>query len=71
MIGGRKMPEIEYFNFKQAMNYAGIQSYTGLKELIKAGLPVVKVGRTKKISKTAIDKFMKDHEVITTSQKNI
>lgn len=64
------MPEPEYFTLKQAMNYTGVKSYDSLREMINTGLPVVMYGKTKKISKTAIDKFMKDHEVITKSQEN-
>ncbi|EFB62072.1 hypothetical protein [Lactobacillus gasseri] len=64
------MPNTEYFNFKQAMRYLGIQSYTGLKDLINAGLPISIVGKSKKIKKTDIDKFMKVHTVVTTTGKN-
>lgn len=52
----------EYFSYKDAMNYLGISSYKALRDLIHSGLPVIQVGKTKKISKTAIDKFMKDHQ---------
>lgn len=62
---------VEYLTLKEARTYLSIKSPNVLKEYIKAGLPVVKVGKSRKISKTAIDKFMKDHEVITTSQENI
>lgn len=55
------MLETEYLSFKQAMNYIGIQSYNSLREMINAGLPVVMYGRTKKLRKTDIDKFMAEH----------
>lgn len=52
----------EYFSYKQAMKYLGFDSYKSLTSLIKSGLPVIQVGKTKKISKTAIDKFMTEHQ---------
>lgn len=58
----------EYLTFKQAMNYMGFQTYDSLREVIKLGLPVIKFGKSKRISKTAIDDFMKDHTVESASQ---
>lgn len=55
---------IEYFTYKEAMNYLGINSYQGLRCLFKEGLPIIQVGKTKKISKTAIDEFMKEHQKV-------
>lgn len=52
----------EYFSYKQAMKYLGFNSYKTLKQLVTAGLPVIQVGKTKKISKSAIDEFMKEHQ---------
>ena len=52
----------EYFSYKTAMDYLGFDSYKSLAKLINAGLPIITVGKTKKISKSAIDKFMKEHE---------
>lgn len=52
----------EYFSYKQAMEYLGFDSYKSLTSLIKSGLPTIQVGKTKKISKTAIDKFMNEHQ---------
>lgn len=54
----------EYFSYKQAMNYLGFNSYKTLKQLVTAGLPIIQVGKTKKISKSAIDEFMKEHQQI-------
>lgn len=54
----------EYFSYKEAMKYLGFDSYKSLTSLIKQGLPVIQVGKTKKISKTAIDKFMNDHQIV-------
>lgn len=61
-MGGEQMTE--YFSLEQAKNYMGFKSYDALKRYIELGLPVITVGRSKRISKTAIDKFMADHTVI-------
>lgn len=55
----------EYLTFKQAMKYMGFNSYDSLREVIKLGLPVVVFGKSKRISKSAIDKFMQDHTIQT------
>ena len=52
----------EYFSYKEAMKYLGFTSYKSLRRLINAGLPFIAVGQTKRISKSAIDEFMKKHE---------
>lgn len=54
----------EYFSYKQAMEYLGFDSYKSLASLIKSGLPTITVGKTKKISKSAIDKFMNEHQSV-------
>lgn len=54
----------EYFSYKEAMKYLGFNSYKSLTELIQNGLPTITVGKTKKISKTAIDKFMNEHQTV-------
>lgn len=54
----------EYFSYKQAMEYLGFESYKSLTSLIKSGLPIIQVGKTKKISKTAIDEFMNKHQTV-------
>lgn len=53
--------QTEYFSYKQAMKYMGFNSYDSLRETIKLGLPVIELGKSKRISKSAIDKFMQDH----------
>ncbi len=53
--------QTEYFSYKQAMKYMGFNSYNNLREAIKLGLPVIEFGKSKRISKSAIDKFMQDH----------
>lgn len=57
---------IEYLTFKQAMEYLGIKSPKTLRDYIFQGLPVIEVGKSRKISKTAIDDFMKKHQSTVT-----
>lgn len=54
----------EYMNYTQAMKYLGFKSRAALDAYIAAGLPVIQVGKSKRISKTAIDEFMAKHTVI-------
>ena len=65
----------EYFGFKETMQYWGIKSHKTLNYYIQQGLPVTKIGKSKRISKTAIDEFMKAHTVVTkgevTNEKTI
>ncbi|MDC2844544.1 helix-turn-helix domain-containing protein [Limosilactobacillus mucosae] len=55
----------EYMTLKTAMKYLEISNYSTLREYIKQGLPVIKIGRSKRISKTALDEFMKEHQTST------
>lgn len=55
----------EYMSYKAAAEYLGLKTQNTLREYIKQGLPVIKVGRSKRISKTAIDKFMAEHQSST------
>ena len=64
--GSTKMSK-EYLSFKEAMSYMGFTTYDSLRKVIKLGLPVIKFGNSKRISKTAIDDFMKDHTVASAS----
>ena len=59
----------EYFSYKQAMNYMGFTAPKTLTEYIEQGLPTIKVGKSKRISKSDIDKFMADHRVVATQDK--
>ena len=59
----------KYMSIKQAMQFLGLKSYKSIKKLINLGLPVVEVGQSKKISKTAIDEFMKAHTVVATTER--
>lgn len=58
-----------YFSYKQAMEYMGIKSKVTFGKYLKNGLPTIKVGKSKRISKTAIDEFMKAHTVVATQDK--
>ena len=51
----------EYLTLKEAMSYMGFTTYDSLRKVIKLGLPVIKFGNSKRISKTAIDDFMQSH----------
>lgn len=55
----------EYMSYKQTMEYLGIKSKATFGKYIKQGLPTIKVGRSKRISKTAVDKFMEEHQSST------
>lgn len=62
---------IEYLSFKEAMKYLGMKSPVTLRTYITEGLPVIEVGKSKKISKTAIDEFMKEHERSANHEANL
>lgn len=53
----------EYMSYKQAMNYMGFTSMASLYGYIKQGLPTIEVGKSKRIAKSDIDKFMAAHRV--------
>ncbi|KRL27448.1 hypothetical protein FD27_GL001211 [Limosilactobacillus frumenti DSM 13145] len=59
----------EYFSYKQAMQYIGIKSKVTFDKYLKNGLPTIKIGNSKRISKSDIDKFMADHRVVATQDK--
>lgn len=61
--------EQEYFSLTDAAKYLGYGSKHVVYDLIKAGLPVIKVGKTMRVSKSAIDSFMKAHEEVVTYEK--
>lgn len=60
---------INYFSYTEAMKYMGIRSLTTLRTYIKQGLPTIQVGKSKRIAKSDIDKFMADHRVVATQDK--
>lgn len=47
------------------MSYMNIKSKSTFSKYLENGLPVIVVGNSKRLSKTAIDHFMKEHEVVT------
>lgn len=55
----------EYMSYKAAAEYLGLKTQNTLRKYIEAGLPVIQVGKSKRISKTAIDKFMAEHQSST------
>lgn len=61
----------EYFSFKEAMKYLGVKSHKTLNYYIKQGLPVIKLGNSKRISKTAIDEFMQAHTTAVHPSKEV
>lgn len=50
-----------YLTTKQAMDYLQIKSPKTFNGLVKRGLPVITMGKSLRVSKTAIDEFMKKH----------
>ena len=60
---------VGYFNYKQAMEYMNIKSKATFSRYIKQGLPTIQVGKSKRIAKSDIDKFMADHRVVATQDK--
>lgn len=54
----------EYFSYQQAMKYMGFSSPVSLQTYIKQGLPTIQVGKSKRIAKSDIDKFMAAHRVV-------
>lgn len=59
----------EYLSYREAMQYMGFKTQDTLRKYINDGLPTIQVGNSKRISKSAIDKFMADHTVLATQQK--
>lgn len=59
----------EYLSYREAMNYMGFKTQDTLRTYIKQGLPTIKVGKSKRISKSDIDDFMAAHRVVVKSEK--
>lgn len=70
MKGSTKMSK-EYLTLKEAMSYMGFTTYDSLRKVIKLGLPVIKFGNSKRISKTAIDDFMQAHTAVVHTTKAV
>ena len=58
-----------YFSYREAMEYMGFKTQDTLREYIKQGLPTIQVGKSKRIAKSDIDKFMAEHRVVATQDK--
>lgn len=54
----------EYFSYQEAMNYMGFKTKDTLRTYIKQGLPTIQVGKSKRIAKSDINKFMAAHRVV-------
>ena len=48
----------QYLTYKEAMNYMNIHSYITLNKMIDDGLPALKIGNVKRISKDELDKYL-------------
>ena len=59
----------EYFSYQQAMKYIGVKSPVTLRKYINDGLPTIQIGKSKRIAKSDIDKFMAEHRVVATQDK--
>ncbi|CUR38440.1 helix-turn-helix domain-containing protein [Limosilactobacillus reuteri] len=59
----------EFMSLEQATKYLGFKSQKSLKNYIREGLPVIMIGRSKRISKKAIDEFMNAHTVVAAQNK--
>ena len=70
MKGSTKMSK-EYLTLKEDMSYMGFTTYDSLRKVIKLGLPVIKFGNSKRISKTAIDDFMQSHTAVVHPTKEL
>lgn len=53
-----KFERVEYMDLKTAANYVGV-SYKTLLSFRVMGLEIAEIGRIRRVSKTALDEFMK------------
>lgn len=56
----------QLISFKEAQNYLGFKSAASLREYINQGLPVVKVGSSKRIDIDDLKKFIQEHKTVNT-----
>ncbi|WP_373879554.1 helix-turn-helix domain-containing protein [Levilactobacillus brevis] len=52
-------------SLKQTMDYLGIKSYNTLYRMIDNGLPVIEVGKVKRIDRDKLDAFLSDKTVVS------
>lgn len=55
---------IKYLTFKEACEVLGFKSYNPLREYIKQGLPVVIVGKSKRIDQQDLQEFMNKNKQV-------
>ena len=58
-VSNEELPE--NMNYKQALQWFNIGSYTTLYAFIAQGLPVTQIGNVKRISKTNAQRFLDEH----------
>ncbi len=54
----------QLISFKEAQTYLGFKSPASLREYIQKGLPIIKVGKSKRIDKDDLKKFIQDHKEV-------
>ncbi|TPR43577.1 DNA-binding protein [Apilactobacillus micheneri] len=52
-----------FMNYKQTLKYLNIHSYNTLYKYIKDGLPVVVIGKAKRIDKNKLDEFISSRTI--------
>lgn len=57
----------QLISFKEAQNFLGFKSSASLREYIQQGLPVVTVGKSKRIDIDDLKKFIQDHKTVKQS----
>ena len=57
----------QLISFKEAQNFLGFKSSPSLREYIQQGLPVVTVGKSKRIDIDDLKKFIQDHKTVKQS----
>lgn len=60
---GNYIPQM-YMSFREAQEYCGFKSPASLREYIHQGLPVVIVGKSKRIGKADLEEFIENHKVV-------
>ena len=66
---GNYVPQM-YMSIKEAQEYCGFKSAQSFKEFINNGLPVIVVGKSKRISKIDLEEFIEEHKVVHSNEKS-
>lgn len=53
-----------YLSYKEAMEVLDIKSPATFRKYIEAGLPIISVGKSKRVDRLAIDEFMNRHRYV-------